>query len=86
MAATYRGGVSLFERAQVAGAPSGRNWVFVRQQGRDPLEVPLMMEANRIWQGLERELGADLECIQGGNQALAVDQDRLALLDRKSVV
>ena len=30
-----------------------------------------MMEANRIWRGLEQELGADIEWVQGGNLALA---------------
>ena len=64
---------SLVERSEVAGEQSGRNWGFVRQQGRDPAEVPLMMEANRIWRGLEQELGADIEWVQGGNLALAAD-------------
>ena len=39
--------VVLLERGEVAGEQSGRNWGFVRQQGRDPAEVPLMVEANR---------------------------------------
>ena len=53
--------VVVVERGGVAGEQSRKNWGFVRQQGRDPLEVPLVMEANRIWRGLERELGADVE-------------------------
>ena len=36
------------------------------------------MEANRLWQGLERELGADIEWVQGGNLALAADEARMA--------
>ena len=70
--------VVVVERAPVAGEQSRKNWGFVRQQGRDPLEVPLVMEANRIWRGLERELGADVEWIQGGNLALAADDARMA--------
>lgn len=70
--------VALVERAAVAGEQSRKNWGFVRQQGRDPLEVPLVMEANRIWRGLERELGADIEWVQGGNLALAADEARMA--------
>jgi glycine/D-amino acid oxidase-like deaminating enzyme len=75
-----RRGVSvvLVERSEIAGEQSGRNWGFVRQQGRDPAEVPLMMEGNRIWRGLERELEADIEWIQGGNLALAATEERLA--------
>jgi glycine/D-amino acid oxidase-like deaminating enzyme len=74
-------GVVLVERNEIAGEQSGRNWGFVRQQGRDPAEVPLMMEANRIWRGLEQELGADIEWVQGGNLALAAVPERLALFE-----
>jgi glycine/D-amino acid oxidase-like deaminating enzyme len=70
--------VVVVERASVAGEQSRKNWGFVRQQGRDPLEVPLVMEANRIWRGLEHELDADIEWIQGGNLALAADGARMA--------
>jgi glycine/D-amino acid oxidase-like deaminating enzyme len=73
--------VVVAERSEIAWEQSGRNWGFVRQQGRDPAEVPLMMEANRIWRGLEAELGADIEWIQGGNLALAATPERLALME-----
>lgn len=55
------------EKGRIAGEQSSRNWGFVRQQGRDPAEIPMMMEANQIWRGLERELNADLEWRAGGN-------------------
>jgi glycine/D-amino acid oxidase-like deaminating enzyme len=70
--------VAVVERAEVAGEQSRKNWGFVRQQGRDPVEIPLVMEANAIWRGLERELGADIEWVQGGNLALAADDARMA--------
>lgn len=73
--------VAVVERGGVHGEQSRKNWGFVRQQGRDPHELPLVMEANRIWRGLEAELGADVEWTQGGNLALAVNQERLALLE-----
>jgi glycine/D-amino acid oxidase-like deaminating enzyme len=73
--------VVLVERSEIAWEQSGRNWGFVRQQGRDPAEVPLMMEANRIWGGLEQELGADVEWVQGGNLALAATPERLGLME-----
>jgi glycine/D-amino acid oxidase-like deaminating enzyme len=74
-------GALVFECGAVPGEQSRKNWGYVRQQGRDPREVPLMVEANRIWQGLERELDADLEWVQGGNLALAADAERLALYE-----
>jgi glycine/D-amino acid oxidase-like deaminating enzyme len=74
--------VIVLERGEVAGEQSGRNWGFVRQQGRDPAEVPLMVAGNRIWRGLERELDADIEWIPGGNLALASTPERLAIFER----
>ena len=59
--------VIVCEKGEIAGEQSSRNWGFVRQQGRDPAEIPLMMESNNIWRGLERELNADLEWLQAGN-------------------
>ncbi|HXJ80689.1 MAG TPA: FAD-binding oxidoreductase [Candidatus Methylomirabilis sp.] len=73
--------VVVVERGATCGEQSRKNWGFVRQQGRDPHEVPLMMESNRIWRGLEQELHADLEWVQGGNLALAADPARMALFE-----
>jgi glycine/D-amino acid oxidase-like deaminating enzyme len=70
--------VALIEKGTIAGEQSSRNWGFVRQQGRDPREVPLMAACNRLWQGLEAELGADLEWRQGGNLAIARDDAQVA--------
>ena len=73
--------VVLLEKGEVASEQSGRAWGFVRQQGRDPAEIPMMMACNRIWQGLSQELNADLEWVQGGNLALARDQKHLRGLE-----
>ncbi len=70
--------VVVVERAPVAGEQSRKNWGFVRQQGRDPLELPLVMEANRMWRGLAQQLAADIEWVAGGNLALAADGARMA--------
>src|SRR5262245_33841138 len=74
--------VAIVERATVHGEQSRKNWGFVRQQGRDPSEVPLMIESKRCWRGLEAELGTDIEWVQGGNLALAADGERMALFER----
>jgi glycine/D-amino acid oxidase-like deaminating enzyme len=71
----------LCEKGEIAGEQSSRNWGFVRQQGRDPFEVPLMIECNRMWQGLSAELGTDLQWRQGGNLAMAVSEEHLAALE-----
>jgi glycine/D-amino acid oxidase-like deaminating enzyme len=63
--------VALFEKGRIAGEQSGRNWGWVRQQGRSPVELPLMMQSLRLWQGLAAELGEDLGFRQGGSLYLA---------------
>lgn len=58
--------VVLCEKGRIAGEQSGRNWGWVRQQGRDPAELPIMIEALSIWKGLEEKVGADLGFRQTG--------------------
>src|ERR1700760_3599486 len=41
--------VVLCEKGHIAGEQSSRNWGWCRKMGRDPLEVPLAMEALRLW-------------------------------------
>ncbi|MDH3688246.1 MAG: FAD-binding oxidoreductase [Gammaproteobacteria bacterium] len=74
-----RSGVSvvLCEKATIAAEQSSRNWGFVRQQGRDPAEVPLMKECIKIWETLEKDLESDIEWVQGGNIRVALDQEQL---------
>ncbi len=67
--------VVVCEKGAIAGEQSSRNWGFVRQQGRDPAEIPLMMESNKIWRGLERELNADLEWLSAGNMVTFADAE-----------
>ena len=47
--------VALCEKGHVAGEQSGRNWGWVRQQGRDPRELPMMIESMRIFSELEKD-------------------------------
>ena len=66
--------VLLVEKGRVAGEQSSRNWGWVRQQGRDRAELPLMMEANRIWRGLAERTGEpDLAFTESGCLYLADD-------------
>ncbi|MGB5066216.1 MAG: FAD-dependent oxidoreductase, partial [Albidovulum sp.] len=63
--------VLLCEKGRIAGEQSSRNWGWVRQQGRDPSELPMMIESLAIWKGLEAEAGADLGFRQTGVLYLA---------------
>lgn len=71
--------VVLCEKGRIAGEQSSRNWGWIRQQGRDHAELPIMMEANRIWRGLAEETGdEDLSFTQSGCLYLADTKARLA--------
>ncbi|RQS38762.1 FAD-binding oxidoreductase [Burkholderia sp. Bp8990] len=65
----------VLDKSRIAGQQSTRAWGFVRQQGRESAEVPLMMAGMRIWEGLEQALGFDLEWRQGGCLYIADNDD-----------
>lgn len=65
--------VALFEKGRIAGEQSGRNWGWVRQQGRSPIELPMMMRSLRLWKELAQTLGEDVGFTQGGCLYLAED-------------
>jgi glycine/D-amino acid oxidase-like deaminating enzyme len=58
--------VVLCEKGRIAGEQSSRNWGWIRQQGRDPAELPIMVESLRIWQGLAQDFGDALGFRQSG--------------------
>lgn len=68
----------VLEKGEIGGEQSGRNWGFVRQQGRDLTELPLAMLSNSIWSTLEKDLGVSVDWVQGGNLALASDPTKVA--------
>lgn len=82
--------VALFERHRnYAMEASGANAGGVRQQYRDPREVPLARLTVQLWQELSKTLGSELEYRQRGNLRIAVDEagrqavEKQALLDRE---
>ena len=52
--------VALLEKGRIAGEQSSRNWGWIRQQGRDPAELPIMVEANRLWHELAQQTNVDI--------------------------
>ena len=69
--------VVLCEKGRVAGEQSGRNWGWIRQQGRDFSELPIMMESLSLWQALAAECGPDLGFEQHGTLYLARGHDEM---------
>jgi glycine/D-amino acid oxidase-like deaminating enzyme len=70
--------VLVLEKGRIAGEQSGRNWGWVRQQGRSPVELPLMMRSLAIWKSLGVEAGDNAGFTQGGCLYLAEDEAQLA--------
>lgn len=70
--------VVLCEKGMVAGEQSSRNWGWVRNMGRDPRELPLMIESMRLWDKLHQRLGGQLGFRRAGIAYLCSDERELA--------
>jgi glycine/D-amino acid oxidase-like deaminating enzyme len=70
--------VVVCEKGRIAGEQSGRNWGWVRQQGRDPGELPIMVESLSIWKQLSSQMGEGLGFKQTGVLYLAKTEREIA--------
>lgn len=70
--------VTLLEKGRIAGEQSSRNWGWIRQQGRDPAELPIMVEARKLWRDLAQEVEVDFGLRQGGVTYLARTEGQLS--------
>jgi sarcosine oxidase subunit beta len=73
--------VIVLERGAVASEASGRTLGGVRQSARDLAELPLAMEAVRLWGDLAGELGQDVGYRRGGNLRLGITAADVAFLE-----
>ena len=51
--------VTLCEKGEIAAEQSSRNWGWCRKMGRDPRELPLAIEALRLWPEMNRLVGRE---------------------------
>ncbi|RJE86514.1 NAD(P)/FAD-dependent oxidoreductase [Paracoccus onubensis] len=70
--------VVLCEKGLIAAEQSSRNWGWVRAQGRDEAELPIMLAARQLWRGLAQEIGGELGLTACGVSYLAPDEATLA--------
>lgn len=77
-------GVSVLvcDKGRVAGEQSSRNWGWIRQQGRDAAELPIVMESIDAWESLARELGEDIGFTRQGVLFAAETDRELAQFER----
>jgi glycine/D-amino acid oxidase-like deaminating enzyme len=71
----------LCEKGHIAGEQSSRNWGWCRKMGRDPREIPLIVESLRLWQGMNQRVGAETGFRQSGIMYLAESAAELAQLE-----
>ena len=69
--------VALCEKGYIAGEQSSRNWGWCRKMGRDPREIPLIIESLRLWQGMNETVEAETGFRQAGIMYLAETQAEL---------
>lgn len=76
--------VTVLEASDYIGnGGSSRNGGGVRQSGRNPKELPLMVwGVKNIWPFLSEELGVDTEYTQGGNLRLGKTEEHLKILQK----
>ena len=73
--------VALCEKGHIAGEQSSRNWGWCRKMGRDPRELPLIIESLRLWQGMNERVEAETGFRQPGIMYLAENPAELGELE-----
>jgi len=79
-----KSGVSVLvcDKGRVAGEQSSRNWGWVRQQGRDPAELPIMIDSINTWESISKELGEDIGFTRQGVLSVAATEKELAAREK----
>ena len=73
-------GVSVLvcDKGRVAGEQSSRNWGWVRAQGRDAAEVPIVIDSINSWETLHAEIGEEIGFTRQGVLYLAENDKEMA--------
>lgn len=72
----------LIEKGRIGAEQSSRNWGWVRAQGRDAAEMPIMLESHRLWQELDAEAGGATGLRRRGVLYLAPTPAKMAAYER----
>ena len=74
--------VVLCEKGHISGEQSSRNWGWCRKMGRDPREIPLIIESMRLWEGMNALTGAETGFRRTGIAFLSDGEGGLASFER----
>lgn len=83
-----KSGVSVLvcDKGRVAGEQSSRNWGWIRQQGRDADELPIVIDSINTWENLAKEIrqetGEDIGFTREGVLFAASTDTQLAEYER----
>lgn len=69
--------VIVCEKGMIGGEQSSRNMGWVRKMGREAIELPLAIEALRLWEGLDERVRADTGYVRSGVAYLFEREDQL---------
>nr|WP_319516828.1 FAD-binding oxidoreductase [uncultured Cohaesibacter sp.] len=73
--------VCVLEKGRISGEQSSRNWGWIRQHERDEAEVPIAMEALRLWKDADAEVDGATGFVTTPINYLASSQDELKGLE-----
>lgn len=69
--------VVLCEKGEIGAEQSSRNWGWCRQMGRDPREIPLIIESMKLWRTMNERVDAETGFRQCGILYLAATEAEL---------
>lgn len=70
--------VFIVEKGRIACEQSSRNWGWIRQQGRDAAELPIMIDAINQWEKIDKTVGEGVGFQRTGILYLASSEEELA--------
>lgn len=73
--------IVVCEKGHVAGEQSSRNWGWIRQQGRDEAELPIIMDGMQLWENLGKDIGVDIGFRREGSLYLCDSESEIARYD-----
>jgi glycine/D-amino acid oxidase-like deaminating enzyme len=73
--------VVVLEKGEVAAEQSSRNWGWCRQMGRDPREIPLILESLKIWRNMNMRVRAETGFRKCGIAYVASTEQELSKYD-----
>lgn len=73
--------VALCEKGEIGAEQSSRNWGWIRQMGRDPVEIPLAIESLRLWRRFAPDHGVETGYRETGITYLARSRREVAEIE-----